>query len=46
RLHRGRFVWPRSDREIFTLDTHEWQWLITGIDWQRLSAKPMGFVCG
>lgn len=46
RLHRGRFIWPRSECEIFTLDSHEWQWLITGVDWQRLSAKPMNFACG
>ncbi|MGL5424004.1 MAG: IS66 family insertion sequence element accessory protein TnpB [Serratia fonticola] len=46
RLHQGRFIWPRSDSDLFTLDAHEWQWLITGVDWQRLSAKTGTFVCG
>lgn len=38
RLHRGGFVWPKSDAKSVTLTTDEWRWLIAGIDWQRLSA--------
>lgn len=41
RLHRGRFVWPQGSDGVCTLDCAQWQWLITGVDWQRLSAKPM-----
>lgn len=41
RLHRGRFVWPRGGETTATLDAAQWQWLITGVDWQRLAARPM-----
>jgi transposase len=41
RLHRGRFVWPHTQDTICTLEANQWQWLITGVDWQRLSAQPM-----
>ena len=36
RLHRGRFIWPRSAETTCPLD--QAQWLIQGVDWQRLSA--------
>jgi transposase len=39
RLHRGRVVWPRGHEAACTLSQEEWQWLITGIDWQRLTAQ-------
>lgn len=39
RLHRGRFTWP-SGEGVFTLSQADWQWLITGVDWRRLSAHP------
>ena len=38
RLHRGRFLWPRGSEAVCTLDQAQWQWLISGVDWQRLSA--------
>jgi transposase len=38
RLHRGAFVWPRAGDTHVTLDDAQWQWLIAGVDWQRLSA--------
>ena len=38
RLHRGRFIWPRGAEATCTLDQAQWQWLIMGVDWQRLSA--------
>ena len=41
RLHRGRFVWPRADTPVFHLSARQWQWLITGVDWQRLEAAPL-----
>jgi transposase len=42
RLHQGGFVWPKaSDSECcFSLTAAQWQWLIAGVDWQRLSAQP------
>ena len=42
RLHRGSFVWPRAGEQLFTLSLAQWHWLITGVDWQRLEARPMG----
>ena len=40
RLHKGSFVWPRSEDVLFTLKQAEWDWLIAGVDWQRLNAAP------
>jgi transposase len=41
RLHRGRVVWPQGQDAVCTLSQAQWQWLISGVDWQRLSAPPM-----
>lgn len=38
RLHRGRFAWPKAEDRSFSLTLEEWHWLITGVEWQRLSA--------
>ncbi len=38
RLHRGQFHWPKAGDSTCTLSTKTWQWLITGIEWQRLEA--------
>lgn len=40
RLHRGSFRWPRAEDRFFTLTQRQWDWLITGVDWQRLEAVP------
>ena len=37
RLHEGRFHWPRSGDAAWSLDRSQFQWLIQGVDWQRLS---------
>jgi transposase len=39
RLHQGRFVWPKADDTVFAMSQAQWQWLVAGVDWQRLSAK-------
>ena len=41
RLHRGRFTWPYGTDVICTLNQAQWNWLITGVDWQKLSAQPL-----
>lgn len=41
RLHQGRFVWPQGDETIWSLQASEWQWLVAGVDWRRLSAKSV-----
>lgn len=38
RLHQGGFVWPRTGDAVFPLSQAQWQWLVAGVDWQRLSA--------
>jgi transposase len=38
RLHRGHFIWPSAGTPACTLNAAQWQWLITGVDWQRLDA--------
>ena len=40
RLHRGSFVWPKSGERCLTLSQAQWQWLIAGVDWQRLGLAP------
>jgi len=40
RLHQGSFVWPKVDDKLFALSQAQWQWLIAGVDGQRLSARP------
>lgn len=38
RLHQGKFVWPSSQATTVTLTAQQWNWLITGVEWQRLEA--------
>ena len=38
RLHQGRFVWQRSGEGGITMTQAQWEWLIMGVDWRRLSA--------
>ena len=40
RLHQGHFTWPTSNEAVFTVSSRQWQWLIAGVEWQRLSAAP------
>lgn len=43
RLHEGRFVWTKSDGGCIELTQAQWEWLIAGVDWHRLSALPRDF---
>jgi len=38
RLHQGRFVWPSAETTTVTVTAQQWDWLITGVAWQRLDA--------
>jgi transposase len=38
RLHNGHFIWPTSTNTVMTLTAQQWQWRITGVGWQRLTA--------
>lgn len=39
RLHKGVFVWPTQADALAMLSADGWQYLISGIDWQRIDAK-------
>ena len=40
RLQVGSFVWPRQDTGTLELTREQFDWLIAGLPWQRLSAPP------
>ena len=40
RLHQGHFIWPGLGEAHFVMTQAQWEWLISGVDWQRLSALP------
>lgn len=40
RLHAGRFRWPAPGDTVHRISQEEWQWLVAGVDWQRLNARP------
>lgn len=40
RLHKGIFVWPKTNDPCFLVNEAQWHWLVAGVDWQRLSAVP------
>ncbi len=48
RLHQGSFVWPKvtdsalqqTQDRFFSITQAQWQWLVSGMDWHRLSASP------
>jgi transposase len=37
RLHRGHFVWLQVGDAVCEITAAQWQYLIAGIDWQRVS---------
>jgi transposase len=38
RLHKGHFIWPTAEATVCMLSATQWQWLVSGVDWQRLDA--------
>jgi transposase len=38
RLHQGGFVWSQAADSCFLITQAQWQWLVMGANWQRLSA--------
>lgn len=40
RLHQGHFIWPTPGESRFSITQAQWEWLIAGVDWRRLSALP------
>lgn len=41
RLHRGGFVWPKIGDAAFLVSQAQWQWLVAGVDWQRLTGDSI-----
>ena len=40
RLHQGTFHWPVTGDTTCLLSAEQWRWLIAGVAWQRLCARP------
>jgi transposase len=40
RLQSGGFEWPREDSGSAALTREQFDWLVAGLPWQRLSAPP------
>ena len=40
RLQEGGFVWPREAGTTLALTREQFDWLVVGLPWQRLSATP------
>jgi transposase len=41
RLQSGGFDWPREDAGSVELTREQFDWLVAGLPWQRLSAPPV-----
>ncbi|EGT5658899.1 transposase, partial [Citrobacter braakii] len=41
RLHKGHFRWPRAGDNAWSLTQDEFNWLITGVDWQQLNGHDL-----
>lgn len=39
RLHQGSFVFPRLHDPVCALSPAQFDWLVAGVDWQRMSAR-------
>lgn len=42
RLHEGKFHWPRAGDTRLSLSREQFDWLVAGVDWQRLSQRVEG----
>jgi transposase len=40
RLQSGSFAWPRQPSGSLNLNQEQFDWLIAGLPWQRMSATP------
>ena len=44
RLHKGHFCWPRANDAAWSLTPEQFEWLITGIDWQQMGGHNLANV--
>lgn len=40
RLQSGSFEWPHQDSDSVVLTREQFDWLVAGLPWRRLSAPP------
>lgn len=40
RLEQDRFIWPRADTRVLTLNVQQLQWLLDGIDLNAMRGHP------
>ena len=38
RLQQGGFAWPHDEAAAVRLDAQQWDWLVAGLPWQRMTA--------
>lgn len=38
-MRRGAFIWPSHDDRCWVMTQAQWDWLIKGVDWQRLTVQ-------
>ena len=38
RLQEGSFAWPKDETVTVRLNAQQWEWLVAGLPWQRLTA--------
>ncbi|WP_156294612.1 IS66 family insertion sequence element accessory protein TnpB, partial [Serratia oryzae] len=41
RLHQGHFIWPRQGDVAWLLSPEQTDWLMKGIDWQRVDGLDL-----
>lgn len=41
RLHQGHFIWPRQGEVAWLLSPEQADWLMKGIDWQRVDGLDL-----
>ena len=41
RLHNGHFHWPHANDAEWSLTQQQFEWLITGIDWQQMDGHNL-----
>ena len=41
RLHKGHFRWPRANEAAWTLTPDEFNWLVSGVDWQQVKGHDL-----
>ncbi|MEA9393679.1 IS66 family insertion sequence element accessory protein TnpB, partial [Acerihabitans sp. TG2] len=41
RLHQGHFIWPKQGDVAWMLSPAQFDWLIKGVDWQRVDGLDL-----